>query len=71
MTSVISGVSASTTSLAFSPDGRYLAAGLGTAMVCAFLTATGNGPKSSRDTDYGDSIYGIAFAADGRLAATS
>ena len=55
MVHVISGLPANTDSLAFSPDGRYLAAGLG-----------GNGlrifdrdekwAEVFRDTDYGDAI---------------
>ena len=36
-----------THSLAFSPDGRYLAAGLWRGTVCAFMTETGNGARFS------------------------
>ncbi len=66
----IAGLPNVTTSLAFSPDGRYLAAGLG-----------GNGlrvydrnrqwSEVFRDNDYGGQINGVTFAADGWLAATS
>jgi WD40 repeat protein len=70
MAARIAGLPGNAYSLAFSPDGHYLAAGLG-------------GPKGlrvydrrqwrevSRDTDYGDSIYGVTFSADGRLATAS
>jgi WD40 repeat protein len=71
MTARISGFRATTHSLAFSSDGRYLAAGL-----------WGNGlrvydrdrqwAEVFRDRDYGGgSTYGAAFATDGRLATAS
>ena len=34
-------------------------------------TATAAGRRSAADGDYGDQSYGVAFAADGRLATTS
>ena len=70
MTARIAGLPATTHSLAFSSDGRYLAAGL----------FGGNGlrvydrdrwTEVFRDTDYGYDIYGVTFAADGRLATAS
>jgi WD40 repeat protein len=67
---VISGLPASTTSLAISSDGRYLAAGLGRHGLRVF-DRDKKWAEIFRDTDYGDSIYGVAFAADGRLATTS
>ena len=47
MTARIAGLPNVTDSLAFSPDGRYLAAGLVGGTVCAFMTVTGNGPRPS------------------------
>ena len=48
MTARIAGLPNVTQSLAFSPDGRYLAAGLlAEGTVCAFMTGTGNGPRFS------------------------
>ena len=67
----IAGLPNVTHSLAFSPDGRYLAAGLGGRKVCAFLTVTGNGPRSSATRTMATVIYGLTFAADGRLATAS
>ena len=57
-------------SLAFSPDGKHLAAGLG----WRGLRVYDRGAAWSevfRDEDYDDAIYGITFGADGRLAASS
>ena len=70
MIHLISGLPTNTTSLAFSSDGRYLAAGLGGGGLRIFHRDR-KWAKVFADTDYTDSIYGIAFAADGRLAATS
>ena len=67
---VISGVSAVTESLAFSRSGRYLAAGLFRSGLRIFDRAE-QWAEVFRDTDYGDRIYGVAFAADGCLATTS
>jgi hypothetical protein len=70
MAHVISGLPSGTESLAFSSDGRYLAAGLGTG-----LRVFGRGEQWAeifRDEDYGYVICkDVAFAADGRLATTS
>src|SRR5262245_9454429 len=56
--------------LAFSPDGRYLAATLGAGGLRVYDRDAGWG-EVARDKDYGDSSYGAAFAPDGRLATTS
>jgi WD40 repeat protein len=67
-------------SLAFSPDGRYLAAGL-----CAPRYGDGSTTKGGlrvydhdklwaeafHDLGYASDIYGLSFAADGRLATAS
>jgi WD40 repeat protein len=66
----ISGLPASTHSLAFSPDGRYLAAGLGQNGLRVF-DRDRQWAEAFRDTDYGGGIYGLAFAADGRLTTTN
>jgi Caspase domain/WD domain, G-beta repeat len=59
-----------TKSLAFSPNGRYLAAGL-YAQGLRVYDRDGQWSETFRDTDYGDGIYGVSFAADGRLATAS
>lgn len=72
MVARITGVSKTTTSLAFSPDGQYLAAGLG-GMNGGLHVYDGEQKwrEVFRDTDYGDTINGVTFSADGRLATTS
>ena len=35
------------------------------------MTGNRNGAEVFRDTDYGDTINGVTFSADGRLATTS
>jgi hypothetical protein len=65
--SVLRGV---TFSLAFSRDGRYLAAGLSTGGLSVF-DRNGQWAETFRDTDYGDRVFGLSFAADGRLATAS
>jgi WD40 repeat protein len=72
MAARIAGLPGTTHSLAFSPDGRYLAAG---------LSRRTNGlrvydrqrewSEVFRDTDYGDAVLGVTFSADGRFATTS
>lgn len=63
--------------LAVSPDGRFLAAGLGGKNgvrvwdVGALTPPAGKREPIFEDRDYGGAVYGLAFAADGRLAATS
>jgi WD40 repeat protein len=60
-----------TASLAFSPDGRYLVAGLQGTGGLRVYDRDRQWTEASRDTDYGDSIWGVTFAADGRLATAS
>jgi WD40 repeat protein len=66
----ISGLPEVTQSLAFSLDGRYLAAGLGVNGLRVF-DRDREWAEALRDTNYGGQVYGVAFAADGRLATTS
>jgi WD40 repeat protein len=67
----IGGLPNVTQSLAFSPDGRYLAAGLFINNGLRVYDRQQQWREVFRDTDYGDSIYGVTFSADGRLATTS
>jgi WD40 repeat protein len=60
-----------THSLAFSRDGRYLAAGLGVGDGLRVFDRDSAWSEVFRDTDYGTNIHGLAFAADDRLATTS
>src|SRR5260370_36408525 len=55
-------------SLAFSPDGRYLAAGVVNSL-CVY-DRDRQWSEVFRDTDYSDRIN-VTFAADGRLATTN
>jgi len=55
--------------LAFSRGGKRLAAGLGGGGVRVWEMADGR--EILADRDYGADVYGLAFANDGRLAATS
>ena len=52
--------------LAFSPDGRFLAATLGVGNGLRVID-TERMSEVAADRDYGDSSYGAAFAPDGRL----
>jgi len=52
--------------LAYSTDGSYLAAGLGSEGIRVYSADTYSLIKE--DTDYGESVYGLAFSQDGRLA---
>jgi WD40 repeat protein len=56
--------------LAFSADGRYLAAGCGSGGLRVF-DRDKNWSEAFRDEAYGDRSYGAAFADDGRLATSS
>jgi WD40 repeat protein len=60
-----------TDSLAFSSDGRHLAAGLGETGGLRVYDRDRQWTEIFRDTHYADDIYGLTYAADGRLAATS
>src|SRR5262249_37892636 len=71
MTAGIRDVSAVADSLAFWLDGRYLAAGLGPRGGLRVYDRDRQWTEVFRDTDYGGTIYGTTFAADGRLATTS
>jgi WD40 repeat protein len=66
----IGGLPSSVVHLTFSPDGRHLAATLYTGGLRVYAREAG-WAELARDTDYGDSSYGAAFAADGRLVTTS
>jgi WD40 repeat protein len=57
--------------LVFSPTGRYLAATLGGTNGLRVYDREADWREVARDAPYGDSSYGMAFAADGRLATTS
>jgi WD40 repeat protein len=70
MAARIAGLSSSTHSLAFSPDGRYLAAGLSNTSGLRVYDRQEQWREVARDTDYGDAIYGVSFSTDGRLATT-
>ena len=63
-------VTMNTMSLAFSPDGKHLAAGLGEGGLRVYERSKA-WAEVFRDEDYNSAIYGIAFAADGRLATSS
>jgi WD40 repeat protein len=71
MAARIGGLPQVTHSLAFSSDGRYLAAGLGVRSGLRVYDRDRQWTEAFRDTDYGYDIYGITFAADGRLATAS
>ena len=57
--------------LTFSPDGRYLAAMLGSNNGLRIFDRDKDWSEVFRDDQYGDDSYGAAFARDGRLATTS
>ena len=56
--------------LAYSPDGRWLAAVLGEGGARIYDAAAGYG-EAFRDTEYGGDSYGADFTADGTRLATS
>jgi WD40 repeat protein len=70
-TARIAGLSATTITLAFSSDGRYLATGLFGRGGLRVYDRDRQWSEAFRDTDYGDNTYGATFAADGRLATAS
>jgi len=59
-----------TYSLAFSADGTKLAAGFGGAQGIG-VWSVADGSEILRDKDYGEVVYGLSFAEDGRLATSS
>jgi len=66
----ITGLPAVINHLAFSVDGRFLAAALGDKNgIRVFRTSDGN--EQFKETTYGDQSYGVAFDRAGRLATTS
>src|SRR6266700_968912 len=71
MAARIAGLPSGAYSLAFSPDGRYLAAGLYGTHGLLVYDRQEQWREVFRDTDYGDSIFGVIFSADGRLATAS
>jgi hypothetical protein len=71
MTSRIAGLPDVIHRLVFSPDGRYLAAGLSGSNGLRIYDRDRQWAEAFRDTDYGAVVHGIAFSADGRLATTS
>jgi WD40 repeat protein len=70
MAARIAGLPGNAYSLAFSPDGHYLAAGLGGAKGLRVYDRR-KWREVSHDTNYGDAIYGVTFSANGRLATAS
>ena len=66
----IDGLSDVVHTLAYSRDGRYLAAGLGDGGLRVF-DRDQSWLEVSRDMAYEDQIYGLSFASDGRLAVSS
>jgi dipeptidyl aminopeptidase/acylaminoacyl peptidase len=56
--------------IAFSPDGRWIAVGLGGKNGLRVLD-NASGAEALADRNYGDAIYGLAFAPDGSLIAAS
>ncbi len=57
--------------LAFSPAGDRLAAVFGYGGMRLYARGPGGWALAAEDLDYGDSCFGAAFAADGRLATAS
>lgn len=56
--------------LAYSKDGRFLAAGLGGDNGIRIYRSDGYA-LAAEDREYGDTVYGLDFATDGRLATVS
>jgi uncharacterized caspase-like protein len=68
---IASDLSYTTHGLAFSADGRYLAATLYSNGGLRVFDRDKNWGEAFRDPDYGSTSYGAAFANDGRLATAS
>ncbi len=66
----IEGLSAVIFGLAYSPDGRYLAATLAGASGVRVFKAD-SGDLVAQDTDYAQSSYGVDFSRDGRMVTSS
>jgi WD40 repeat protein len=71
MTARIAGLRSTTHSLAFSLNGRYLAAGLYGGDGLRVYNRDLQWTEVFHDTNYDDNIFGATFAADGRLATAS
>jgi WD40 repeat protein len=71
MTTRIGGLPNVVNGLAFSADGRYLAAACGLRAGLRVFDRDKNWTEAFRDTSYGAQSDGAAFAADGRLATSS
>jgi WD40 repeat protein len=68
----ITGLDDVVTKLVFSSNGRYLAAGLGSKGLRVYEFADlGGWREAFRDLHFDDSIYGMSFSPDDRLAAVS
>lgn len=70
MTGRITGLPNVINHLAYSPDGRFLAAALGEGGVRIFRADPGGGSLIGEDRDYGSDSYWADFAPDGRLVTT-
>jgi len=70
LTRRIGGLPNTITHLAYSKDGRFLAAGLGRDNGIRIYRSDGYA-LAAEDHDYGATVYGLDFAPDGRLATAS
>jgi WD40 repeat protein len=71
MAARIAGLPNGAASLAFSPDGHYLAAGLTDRGGLRVYEWGQQCIEVFRDTDYSEGVYGVTFSSDGRLATAS
>jgi WD40 repeat protein len=67
----IPGLAEAAVSLAFSPDGRFLAAGLGEKGGLHIYDSIRDWTEVAKDLECKNSLYGLSFAGDGRLAVES
>lgn len=65
----ISGLPEAVMHLTYSPDGHFLAVGLGAKGIRIFSSIDGR--EIGRDTEYGDASFSVHFASDGRLVSSS